>query len=106
MLEVCLVAQAMCIRVVHAPGDVNIWCVGAMFLPFSCACCENHSQTGWETKGVLNLTHTQSTWGRNGRVTGVGTLKSGVGTNIYVIHAIMSSSLPQVFQLFTMSSCP
>ena len=47
----------MCIRVVHAPGDVNIQCTGAMFPPFSCACCQNHSQTGWELNGVLYLTH-------------------------------------------------
>ena len=34
MHEVCLVARAMCIRVVNAPGDVNIKCAGALVLHF------------------------------------------------------------------------
>jgi len=42
MRGVCLVAQAMCIRVVNAPGDVNIQCAGALVHPFSCAYCENN----------------------------------------------------------------
>ena len=43
MHEVCLVVQAMCIGVVNTPGDVNIQCAGALFLPFFCVCRENHS---------------------------------------------------------------
>jgi len=42
MHEVCLVARAMCIRVVNAPGDVNIQCAGVLLHPFFYACCENH----------------------------------------------------------------
>jgi hypothetical protein len=42
MREVRLVAEAMCTRVVHTPGDVNMQCAGALVHPFSCACCENH----------------------------------------------------------------
>ena len=35
MHEVCLVARAMCIRVVNTPGDVNIQCAGALFDHFA-----------------------------------------------------------------------
>jgi len=42
MREKCLVAQAMGIRFVHAPGNVNILCAGALLHPFSWECCENH----------------------------------------------------------------
>ena len=42
MHDVCLVARAMCIRVVNTPGDANTQCAGALFHPFFCVCRENH----------------------------------------------------------------
>ena len=41
MHEVCLVARAMCIRVVNAPGDMNIKSAGALVLHFPVHVVEN-----------------------------------------------------------------
>ena len=42
MRAVCLVAEAMCTRVVHTTDDVNIQCAGALVHPLSCARCETN----------------------------------------------------------------
>jgi len=68
---------------------------------------ENIPQIGWETKGVRHLADPPSKIQIRPQptVAGVGTSQSGVGTD-ESIHAIMFSSLTQVLQLFTTSSCP
>ena len=64
-------------------------------------------QENWDRRGVLHIKDTSSSvkMGPQRAVEGVGTSKSDVGS-CKSMHAIRSSSLTDVLQLFPTSSCP
>ena len=64
-------------------------------------------QENWDRRGVLHMKETSSSvkMGPQRAVEGVGTSKSDVGS-CKSMHAIRSSSLTDVLQLFPTSSCP